>query len=144
VRRHHALPEGKYTEKHQPVGTYEAYTLTASDRMLPLDIGPETDDNGVRAPRRALNKIRARLSRFYLADAVQKPTTHELEAVAAHSHDEDQIHELTEDTETYREVSSDTPRSVSSPLETESRTWHPCGRVRHSFCQPPVSSEGTS
>jgi ubiquinol-cytochrome c reductase cytochrome b subunit len=99
-------PEGRYSEKHTPISVYEAYELTARDRILPMDIGPETDENGVRAPRRALNKLRARLSRFYFADAVQKPTTHELEAAHAHAHDADEIHELTE-TETYREVTSD-------------------------------------
>ncbi|TCC50173.1 cytochrome bc complex cytochrome b subunit [Kribbella capetownensis] len=99
-------PEGKYTEKHAPISNYEAYSLTAHDRMLPLDIGPETDDNGVRAPRRALNKLRARLSRFYYADAIQKPTTHELEAAHEHAHDSDEIHDISE-TETYREVTSD-------------------------------------
>jgi quinol---cytochrome-c reductase cytochrome b subunit len=99
-------PEGKYTEKHEPISNYEAYSLTAHDRVLPLDIGPETDDNGVRAPRRALNKLRARLSRFYYADAIQKPTTHELEAAHEHAHDADEIHDLSE-TETYREVTSD-------------------------------------
>ncbi|WP_406056842.1 cytochrome bc complex cytochrome b subunit [Kribbella sp. NBC_00889] len=99
-------PEGKYTEKHEPISNYEAYSLTAHDRVLPLDIGPETDDNGVRAPRRALNKLRARLSRFYYADAIQKPTTHELEAAHEHAHDADEIQDLSE-TETYREVTSD-------------------------------------
>jgi quinol---cytochrome-c reductase cytochrome b subunit len=100
-------PDGEYSEKHQPIGAYEAYELTARDRMLPLDIGPETDEHGVRAPRRALNKLRARLSRFYFADAVQKPTAQELEAAHAHAHDADEIHELTTETETYREVTSD-------------------------------------
>jgi ubiquinol-cytochrome c reductase cytochrome b subunit len=99
--------EGKYTERHEPISNYEAYELTARDRLLPLDIGPETDDNGVRAPRRALNKLRARLSRFYFADAVQKPTREELEEGHEHAaHDGDEIHDLTE-TETYREVTSD-------------------------------------
>ncbi|MFI7066916.1 cytochrome bc complex cytochrome b subunit [Kribbella sp. NPDC050124] len=100
-------PEGKYSERHQPIGTYEAYELTARDRIEPMDIGPETDDNGVRAPRRALNKLRAALSRFYYADAVQKPTTHELEAAHEHAHDSDEIHDLSDETETYREVTSD-------------------------------------
>ncbi|TDO60732.1 ubiquinol-cytochrome c reductase cytochrome b subunit [Kribbella sp. VKM Ac-2571] len=100
-------PEGKYTEKHQPISTYEAYSITARDRLVPHEIGPETDENGVRAPRRALHKARAALSRFYYADAVQKPTTQELEAAHEHAHDADEIHELTEDTETYREVTSD-------------------------------------
>ncbi|WP_433167987.1 cytochrome bc1 complex cytochrome b subunit [Kribbella sp. CA-247076] len=99
-------PDGAYSEKHTPISNYEAYELTARDRMLPLEIGPETDDNGVRAPRRALNKVRARLSRFYFADAVQKPTRAEVEEAHEHSHDADEIHELGE-TETYREVTSD-------------------------------------
>jgi len=100
-------PDGEYTEKHQPIGAFEAYELTARDRIVPHDIGPETDEHGVRAPRRALNKVRAALSRFYFADAVQKPTAQELEAAHAHAHDADEIHELTTETETYREVTSD-------------------------------------
>jgi ubiquinol-cytochrome c reductase cytochrome b subunit len=78
-------PEGEYYEKHTPISKYEAYELTARDRVLPLDIGPETDDNGVRAPRRALNKVRAQLSKFYFADAVQKPTAAEIEEAHAHA-----------------------------------------------------------
>ena len=99
--------DGKYTEKHQPISTYEAYSLTARDRVVPHELGPETDENGVRAPRRALHKARAALSRFYYADAVQKPTAQEIEEAHEHAHDADEIHELTEDTETYREVTSD-------------------------------------
>jgi ubiquinol-cytochrome c reductase cytochrome b subunit len=102
-------PDGKYTEKHQPISTYEAYSLTARDRVVPHEIGQETDDNGVRAPRRALHKVRAALSRFYYADAVQKPTRQEIEEAheRAHDADADEIQELTEDTETYREVTSE-------------------------------------
>lgn len=99
-------PDGKYTERHAPISNNEAYELTARDRMVPYDIGPETDDNGVRAPRRALNKLRARLSRFYYADAVQKPTAQELEEAHEHAHDADEIHDISE-TDTYREVTSD-------------------------------------
>ncbi|MFG1812745.1 cytochrome bc complex cytochrome b subunit [Kribbella sp. NPDC049174] len=100
-------PDGAYSEKHTPISTYEAYELTARDRNLPLDIGPETDDNGVRAPRRALNKLRARLSRFYFADAVQKPTREEVEDAHTHGHGPGDEHEELSDTETFREVTSD-------------------------------------
>jgi ubiquinol-cytochrome c reductase cytochrome b subunit len=58
-------PKGEYTEKHQPISIYEAYSLTARDRLIPYELEPNTDDNGVRAPRRALNRARATLSRFY-------------------------------------------------------------------------------
>ncbi|MEV6412493.1 ubiquinol-cytochrome c reductase cytochrome b subunit [Kribbella sp. NPDC051718] len=87
-------PEGSYYEKHTPISNYEAYELTARERLLPLDIGPETDDNGVRAPKRALNKVRARLSKFYFADAVQKPTAAEIEEAHAHGHHDE--HEAVE------------------------------------------------
>lgn len=87
-------PEGEYYEKHTAITKYEAYELTARDRVLPLDIGPETDDNGVRAPRRALNKVRAKLSEFYFADAVQKPTAAEIEEAHAHAaHGEEGAHD---------------------------------------------------
>jgi ubiquinol-cytochrome c reductase cytochrome b subunit len=83
------LPHGEYIEKHAPISEHEAYELTARDRLLPLDIGPETDENGVRAPRRALNKVRARLSRFYFADAIQKPTLEEIEEARHHLEEHD-------------------------------------------------------
>ncbi|HEY0470445.1 MAG TPA: ubiquinol-cytochrome c reductase cytochrome b subunit [Kribbella sp.] len=83
------LPNGEYIEKHTPISEYEAYEITARDRVLPLDIGPETDENGVRAPRRMLNKIRARLSRFYYEDAIQKPTRAEIEEARHHLEEHD-------------------------------------------------------
>ncbi|TCN42883.1 ubiquinol-cytochrome c reductase cytochrome b subunit [Kribbella orskensis] len=89
-------PDGEYYEKHTPISKYEAYSLTAHDRTLPLEIGPETDDNGVRAPHRALKKVRASLSRFYFADAVQKPTATEIEEAHAHTAHEDDHHEAVE------------------------------------------------
>ncbi|MFC0624422.1 cytochrome bc1 complex cytochrome b subunit [Kribbella deserti] len=81
-------PDGSYSERHAPISTYEAYTLTAHDRQTPLELGPETDENGVAAPRRGLQKIRAKLSAFYFADAVQKPTRTEIEEAHAHGHDD--------------------------------------------------------
>jgi ubiquinol-cytochrome c reductase cytochrome b subunit len=89
-------PDGEYYEKHSQISKYEAYSLTAHDRTLPLEIGPETDDNGVRAPHRALKKVRASLSRFYFADAVQKPTATEIEEAHAHVAYEDDHHEAVE------------------------------------------------
>jgi ubiquinol-cytochrome c reductase cytochrome b subunit len=87
-------PDGEYTERHAPISTYEAYELTARDRILPLEVGPETDENGVRAPRRGLTKFRAALSRFYFADSVQKPTAAEIEDAHAHGHGHDDHEEL--------------------------------------------------
>jgi ubiquinol-cytochrome c reductase cytochrome b subunit len=58
-------PDGKYTEKHQPISVYEAYSLTARERPMPYELEAPADENGVRAPRRTLHKARAALSRFY-------------------------------------------------------------------------------
>jgi ubiquinol-cytochrome c reductase cytochrome b subunit len=104
-------PEGEYYEKHTPISNYEAYELTARDRLLPLDLGPETDDNGVRAPKRALNKVRARLSKFYFADAVQKPTAAEIEEAHAHGHHDE--HEAVEGAADTAELDEGTSHEVT-------------------------------
>ncbi|HEU4948638.1 MAG TPA: ubiquinol-cytochrome c reductase cytochrome b subunit [Kribbella sp.] len=80
------LPHGEYIEKHTPISPYEAYALTTHERQTPYELGPETDENGVAAPRRGLHKLRARLSRFYFADTIQKPTRAEIEEAHAHGH----------------------------------------------------------
>lgn len=92
------LPHGEYVEKHAPVDVAEAYLLTQHEDQRPLELEPDTDDNGVAAPRRALKRLRARLSRFYFADNVAKPTRAELEAAHAHgahesAHEDDGDHE---------------------------------------------------
>jgi ubiquinol-cytochrome c reductase cytochrome b subunit len=104
-------PEGAYYEKHTPISKYEAYELTARDRILPLEIGPETDENGVRAPKRALNKLRAKLSEFYFADAVQKPTAAEIEEAHAHGHHDE--HEAVEGATGTVELDEETTREVT-------------------------------
>jgi ubiquinol-cytochrome c reductase cytochrome b subunit len=72
-------PEGEYSELHAPVSHEAAYELTAHRRQIPLQLEPETDENGIPAPNRRVEKVRARLSSFYFGDVVQKPTTRELE-----------------------------------------------------------------
>ncbi|WP_432936424.1 cytochrome bc1 complex cytochrome b subunit [Kribbella sp. CA-253562] len=66
-------PDGEYAEKHAPISPYEAYTLTAREDRTPFELGPAIDDNGVVAPRRGRDRIRAALSRFYFAHDVSNP-----------------------------------------------------------------------
>ena len=61
-------PDGAYGERHTPIDDYERYALTRHDRQTPYELEPETDEHGVRAPRRALKKLRAKLSHFYYGD----------------------------------------------------------------------------
>ncbi len=72
-------PDGEYSELHAPISQVAAYGLTAHRRQVPIQLEPETDENGIPAPNRRVEKVRARLSSFYFGDVVQKPTTRELE-----------------------------------------------------------------
>jgi ubiquinol-cytochrome c reductase cytochrome b subunit len=82
-------PEGAYAERHLPISNEEAYTLTARDRDEVYEVPAGTDANGVPAPNARAQRLRAKLSKFWFADTIQKPTREELEA--AHHHAE---HEL--------------------------------------------------
>jgi ubiquinol-cytochrome c reductase cytochrome b subunit len=74
-------PEGAYAEKHLPVSVGTAYALTARDRdeILPEPSG--VDENGVSNRQARVVRLRARLSRYWFAHNIQKPTREELEDV---------------------------------------------------------------
>jgi ubiquinol-cytochrome c reductase cytochrome b subunit len=78
------LPHGEFVEMHAPLAEGEAYEFTAHERQVPYDPGPEHDENGIPAPKRRRNRIRAALSRFYFHDVVQKPTREEYAAAQRH------------------------------------------------------------
>ncbi len=80
-------PEGEYSEVHSPLSPEVAYELTAHERQTPLELGPETDERGIPAPHRRSAKLRARLSRFYFSDVVQKPSRDDLELARHDGHE---------------------------------------------------------
>ena len=85
-------PQGGYTEKHVPLPVERAYTLTARGRDHVFVPEPEVDSNGVASPTRRKDKLRARLSRLWYGDNIQKPTKAELEE--GHHHAElEQAHD---------------------------------------------------
>jgi ubiquinol-cytochrome c reductase cytochrome b subunit len=79
-------PEGEYSEVHATTPREEAFELTHHRRQVPVELEPETDENGIPAPRRRVERVRARLSSFYFGDVVQKPTVQELEAASHDGH----------------------------------------------------------
>ncbi|GAB3830556.1 ubiquinol-cytochrome c reductase cytochrome b subunit [Kribbella italica] len=83
-------PDGQYSEKHAAISTAEAYTLTTHEQPTPYQVGPATDDNGVETTVRRRDRLRARLSAFYFADPVNKPTRAELDQAQVDSADADQ------------------------------------------------------
>jgi ubiquinol-cytochrome c reductase cytochrome b subunit len=78
-------PTGEYTEIHAPIDRGRAYTITTHERQTPLEVPAKVDENGVAAPKVGMERMRARLSSFWFADTVQKPTVAELEAAAHHT-----------------------------------------------------------
>ncbi len=79
-------PMGGYSERHVPLPADEAYTLTARGRDQVYVPESGEDPNGVASPTARKDRIRARLSHFWYADNVQKPTREELES--GHHHQE--------------------------------------------------------
>jgi ubiquinol-cytochrome c reductase cytochrome b subunit len=85
-------PDGEFSEVHAPLADVTAYRLTAHERQAPLELGPETDEYGIPAPRRRGDKVRSRLSKVYFADVIQKPTRDELEMAHHDGHGAAEAH----------------------------------------------------
>jgi ubiquinol-cytochrome c reductase cytochrome b subunit len=80
------LPHGEFIEVHAPIENDDAYQLTAHARQTPLPPPETVDENGIRAPKGRKERLRARLSRFYFGDVIQKPTPDEYTAAVEHAH----------------------------------------------------------
>jgi ubiquinol-cytochrome c reductase cytochrome b subunit len=80
------LPTGEFIEVHKPISQDDAFVLASHERQEPVKVGEGVDANGVQAPNQRLLRLRARASRFYFGDVVQKPTKAELEAGHDHAH----------------------------------------------------------
>ena len=82
-------PSGKYSERHKPIGTGEAFALTQHDdtpARLPL-----TDVDGMSVREIRAEQLRRRATRFFFIDTLRRPSRAELEEAAhhhAHGHDE--------------------------------------------------------
>ena len=80
------LAHGEYIEVHEPLDEYERWLRVSYEPRRPLEILPAADEHGVRRKGYQLDKVRARLSRFFYEDRVEPVTPAEL--VAAQSHGE--------------------------------------------------------
>ncbi|GAA1506166.1 cytochrome bc complex cytochrome b subunit [Streptomyces synnematoformans] len=87
------LPHGEYIEVHEPLSPAELHKLTSHEQPQPYELGPETDDNGVRRPPVGIaNRVRAKLahSMFGPGTHIPKPTIEEYRAVA-HDHEHEEL-----------------------------------------------------
>lgn len=78
-------PEGGYYEPHAPITTDAAFTLTQHPELDVLDRSDGLDENGIVVKGNKVSKTRARLSRWFLADNLAKPTAEEIEEAHHHS-----------------------------------------------------------
>ncbi len=78
-------PDGSYAEIHRPIDPVRAYNLTAHEGSSVVELPALQDGNGVPAPAQGKQRLRARMSRFWYADDVSKPTKAELEEAAHHA-----------------------------------------------------------
>ena len=91
------LPHGEFIEVHEPISDREIYALTQHNQHAPLPPLPETDHNGVAARSNIGSRTRVRLSRWYYAAQIPKPTGAEIDAAWAdhvgieHAHHEVEI-----------------------------------------------------
>jgi len=78
------LPSGEFVEVHAPLETDEAYETMSHERQEPHELEPDVDENGIPAPGRRKENVRAAMSEFYFGDVVQKPTPEEYAAAQLH------------------------------------------------------------
>ncbi|MFI2433895.1 cytochrome bc complex cytochrome b subunit [Streptomyces sp. NPDC018693] len=73
------LPNGEYTEVHEPLTQDRLFTLTQHEQHVPYEVGPLVDAGGVRRPVTLSQRVRARLARamFGPGTRVPKPTPEE-------------------------------------------------------------------
>src|SRR5699024_3642832 len=79
-------PDGAFHSVHRPLDDYELWTLVQHDLHRPLEVGSDTDADGiVRSDYKSL-KRRSAVSRFFFEDRVEPVTKSELAAAQASHH----------------------------------------------------------
>ncbi|MEV7520829.1 ubiquinol-cytochrome c reductase cytochrome b subunit [Streptomyces sp. NPDC091371] len=83
------LPHGEFVEVHEPLPQGRLHTLTAHEQYKPVEIGPTVDENGVERKVKAMEKLRAKLSKGFYAEnnQIPKPTVEEYKEIqSGHGH----------------------------------------------------------
>jgi ubiquinol-cytochrome c reductase cytochrome b subunit len=82
------LPNGAYTEVHEPLSQAQLFTLTQHEQNPPYEIGPLVDANGVRRRVKRSERLRAWLSKamFGPGTRIEKPTVEEYRELTKGDH----------------------------------------------------------
>ena len=82
------LPHGEFIEVHEPINYKEMAVITSKTDIAPLPAPLKVDADGVANPYYRIKSIRAKLSHFFYAENIAKPTAAEIEAAQHHvAHD---------------------------------------------------------
>ena len=84
-------PEGRFFERHETELPEDQWLLVQHEPVAPMEIEPEYDEHGVARPAARKDRMRAALSRFYFADAINPVTPAELAAAHHHGHETEAI-----------------------------------------------------
>jgi ubiquinol-cytochrome c reductase cytochrome b subunit len=79
------LPHGEFIEVHQPLSQKDLAVITSKTDRSPLPAPVPADANGIRNRNFRLQSLRHRLSAFFYADNVTRPTAAEMEAGQHHA-----------------------------------------------------------
>jgi ubiquinol-cytochrome c reductase cytochrome b subunit len=78
--------DGEFTEVHEPLSQGEVFRLTSHDVQKPLELGPETDENGIPRPRNRMLKLREKASKAMFSDNVETTVEDVREIESGHGH----------------------------------------------------------
>ncbi|WTW94505.1 ubiquinol-cytochrome c reductase cytochrome b subunit [Streptomycetaceae bacterium NBC_01309] len=81
------LPHGEFIEVHEPLDPEKRFLLTAHEQPAAAELPPAVDENGVARKLKPGEKLRVRLSQWYFAEQIEKPTASEYEEITSgHGH----------------------------------------------------------
>lgn len=78
------LPHGEFVELHAPINEVEKAKILSKEDIKPLPLPASHDEQGVAQPRLGLKKLQSKISHFFYADNVPKPTAAEIAEAEAH------------------------------------------------------------
>ena len=78
------LPHGEFIEVHETINYKEMAVITSKSDIAPLPAPVKVDADGVANRKYRIQSLRAKLSNFFYADNITKPTTAEIEAAQHH------------------------------------------------------------
>ncbi len=78
------LPHGEFIEVHETINYKEMAVITSKSDIAPLPAPVKVDADGVANRKYRIQSLRAKLSNFFYADNITKPTAAEIEAAQHH------------------------------------------------------------